>query len=212
MSGLPGRRQSPVHPEIPARTSARRNLISVLLFPRLRIRRIRSDCAAETFSNPPSGSVDRSFASITGLPFINRNPRVSTTVAIPCIIHLFHLGQSCMGIDLKLLASNLRERRGELLSTATLRLDRDARLLSLLSKDADPCLVQPLPAGLKVGHYEDDGLRFDDKDRYGNPLTFTTPEQVGAIRTLDELSDWNRAVLAFLFALPPDARIVLYWC
>ena len=117
-----------------------------------------------------------------------------------------------MGIDLKILSSNLRERRGELLSTASVRLDRDPRFFSLFSKDAVPCLVQPLPAGLKVGHYEDAGLKFDEKDRYGHDLTFTTPEQMQALRDVDELSEWNRAVMAFLFALPPGTRIVFYWC
>jgi hypothetical protein len=41
-----------------------------------------------------------------------------------------------MGIDLKMLASNFRERDGEILSTASIRLDRDPRLLSFFSKDA----------------------------------------------------------------------------
>lgn len=117
-----------------------------------------------------------------------------------------------MGIDLKILASNFRERRGELLSTASLRLDRDPRLLSLFSKEATPCLVQSLPEGLKVGHYEDEGLKFDQNDRYGKPLTFTTPEQLQVLPLLEEMSDWNRAALAFLLALPPGTRIVLYWC
>jgi hypothetical protein len=117
-----------------------------------------------------------------------------------------------MGIDLKILASNFRERRGELLSTASLRLDRDPRLLSLFSKDAIPCLVQPLPPGLKVGHHEDEGLKFDESDRYGEPLTFTTPERLKKLPSLGEISDWNRAALAFILALPPETRLVLYWC
>lgn len=117
-----------------------------------------------------------------------------------------------MGIDLKLLASNLRERRGELLSTASLRLDREPRMLSFLSREAVPCLVQPLPEGLKLGHYEDDGLKFEATDRYGQPLTFTTPELLRSIRAIEEFSEWNRAVLAFMLALPPGSRIILYWC
>lgn len=117
-----------------------------------------------------------------------------------------------MGIDLKVIASNFRERRGELLTTASIRLDRDARLLSLFSKDAVPCVVQPLPSGLKVGHYEDDGLRFDEADRYGHPLTFTTPDQLRTFPPIEGLADWNRAALAFLLALPSDTRIILYWC
>ncbi len=80
------------------------------------------------------------------------------------------------------------------------------------SKDARPCLVRPLPEGLKVGHYEDCGLRYDDKDRHGNPLTFTTRELLREMPEIGDLCDWNRAVLAFLVNLPPGTRIVLYWC
>jgi hypothetical protein len=117
-----------------------------------------------------------------------------------------------MGIDLKALATNFREQGGEFLATASLRFDRDPRLLLLFSSDARPTLVQPLPTGLKIGHYEDAGLKFDEKDRYGRPLTFTTPEQVRALRDIQDISEWNRAVLAFLVSLPPGTCIVLYWC
>ncbi len=121
-------------------------------------------------------------------------------------------GGHTVGVDLKVLATHFRERRGEFLATASLRLDRDARLLTQLDADADPCLVHPLPRGLKVGHYEDEGLRYDEVDRYSKPLTFTTPDTLRHLRVPDDLSDWNRAVLSFLLALPPDARVILYWC
>jgi hypothetical protein len=117
-----------------------------------------------------------------------------------------------MGVDLKVFASHFRERRGEFLATATLRFDRDAGLFAQLAPDAEPRLTHPLPAGLKVGHQEDEGLRWDDADRQGQPLTFTTPADLRRLRVPDDLSPWNRAVLAFLMALPPDARVVLYWC
>jgi hypothetical protein len=117
-----------------------------------------------------------------------------------------------MGIDLKVFASHFRERRGEFLATATLRLDRDAALLSQLSPDAKPCLVHPLPEGLKVGHYEDEGLKYEATDGHGDALTFTTPSELRNLRVPDDISPWNRAVLAFLWALPPDARVILYWC
>ncbi len=77
---------------------------------------------------------------------------------------------------------------------------------------ARPCLVRPLPEGLKIGHYEDAGLHYDDKDRYGEPLTFTTPELLREMPALGDICEWNRAVLAFLVNLPPGTRIVLYWC
>jgi hypothetical protein len=116
-----------------------------------------------------------------------------------------------MGVDLKVLASHFRERRGEFLPTATLRFERDAALFAQLTRDAAPSLVRPLPAGLKVGLYEDQGLVYVDADRYGQALTFTTPADLRNLRPTDD-SAWNRAVLAFLRALPPDARVVLYWC
>jgi hypothetical protein len=117
-----------------------------------------------------------------------------------------------MGVDLKVLASHYRERRGEFLASATLRLDRDAGLFAQLALGADPCLVHPLPAGVKVGHCEEEGLKWEELDRSGAPLTFTTPAELKRLRVPADLSPWNRAVLAFLLALPPDARVVLYWC
>jgi hypothetical protein len=117
-----------------------------------------------------------------------------------------------MGIDLKVLASHLRERRGEFLATATLRLERDVGLLSQLAASAEPRLAKPLPAGLKVGHYEEEGLKWEETDRHGEPLTFITPADLRHLRLPVDLSPWNRAVLDFLLALPSDARVILYWC
>ena len=117
-----------------------------------------------------------------------------------------------MGIDLRALASNFREHGRELLPTASVRFDRDSRLLAAFSPVADPCIVQPLPGSLRVGHYEDDGLKFDEVDRYGNRLTYTTADQVRRVATITDISQWNRAVLGFLLSLPSDTKIVLYWC
>jgi hypothetical protein len=72
-----------------------------------------------------------------------------------------------MGIDLQVMASFYREHAGEMLPTATVRFERDPTLFSRLAPDSVPCLVRPLPEGLRVGCYEDDGLRFVDADRYG---------------------------------------------
>jgi hypothetical protein len=117
-----------------------------------------------------------------------------------------------MGIDLKVMASYFRERRGEFLPTATVRLERDDQLFAQLALDATPALVRPLPPGLKVGAYEDAGLAFVETDRRGQPLTFLTPADLRRLVVPDGITPWNAAVLAFLLALPQDARIVLYWC
>ena len=117
-----------------------------------------------------------------------------------------------MGLDLTVLASHFRDRRGEMLPTATLRFDRDAALFAQLAADATPCLVDQLPDGLTVGVHEDAGLRYTMTDRYDQPLTFTTPQNVRRMVIPNDTAEWNRAILSFLAALPDDARIVLYWC
>lgn len=117
-----------------------------------------------------------------------------------------------MGIDLKVMASYFRELRGEMLPTATLRLEREPRLFGQLALDSTPCLVHPLPDGLKVGSFDDSGLTFMDTDGRGNRLTFTTPGELIGIRVPPDLTAWNCAVLDFLRGLPPNSRVVLFWC
>ena len=117
-----------------------------------------------------------------------------------------------MGVDLKALATHFRERRGEFLPSAILRFDRDAGLFAQFARDAVPCLVHPLPVDLKVGCYEDTGLTYETADRNGDPLTFTASADLLRLRVPGDIAEWNHAILAFLTALPPDARIVLYWC
>jgi hypothetical protein len=51
-----------------------------------------------------------------------------------------------MGIDLEVMASRFRERRGEFLPTATLRFDRDSGLFGQLDLQSGPCLVRPIPS------------------------------------------------------------------
>ncbi|VTT98820.1 unnamed protein product [Gemmataceae bacterium] len=117
-----------------------------------------------------------------------------------------------MGVDLKVVASHFRERRGELLSTAVLRFDLDPALFARLALDASPCLVRVRPWGLTVGFYEDEGLRSTVEDRYGNRLTCTTPADLDGLALPPDAVAWNRAILVFLLALPQDTRIVLFWC
>jgi hypothetical protein len=117
-----------------------------------------------------------------------------------------------MGVDLTVMASHFRERHGELLPTAVLRFDRDAALFGQLAAEATPCLVRALPEGVRVGSYEDDGLRYTVTDRYGDRLTYTTPSEIRALVVPDDVAAWNRAIIAFLLALPEETRIVLFWC
>jgi hypothetical protein len=107
-----------------------------------------------------------------------------------------------MGVDLKVMASHFRELRGEFPPTATLRFERDSGLFAQLSPGATPSLVRTLPPGMRVGLYEEQGLTFAEPDRYGQLLTFTTPADLSKLRVPDDLTPWNRAVLAFLLTLP----------
>jgi len=117
-----------------------------------------------------------------------------------------------MGLDLKVMASHFRERRGEVLSTATLRFDRDTGIFTQLARDAVPCLVHELPPGVVVGCYEDEGLRYTDTDARGNRLTYTTPREIAALVLGADTAPWNLAIASFLRALPAGTQIFLYWC
>lgn len=112
-----------------------------------------------------------------------------------------------VGIDLKVMASYFRERRDELLPTATLRFERDPSLFAKLAERA-----RPMPPDLKVGSYEDEGLVFTQVDRAGNRLTFVTPADFAALESSGETSPWNVAALSFLRRLPEGTRLVLFWC
>lgn len=85
-------------------------------------------------------------------------------------------------------------------------------LLARSHPEATACLVRPLPKGLKVGHHVDQGLKFDDVDQYGKPLTYTTPRDIQRLKVPADLAPWNHAILAFLAKLSPETRLVLYWC
>lgn len=68
------------------------------------------------------------------------------------------------------------------------------------------------PPRRAFGVYQDDGLTWIKADRYGQRLTFTTPMDLRRLEVPPGLDPWNKAVLAFLLALPEDARVVLFWC
>ena len=115
-----------------------------------------------------------------------------------------------MGIDLKFLSSSFRE-RGEIVATASIRADRQPEFLAQFGRNAIPCRVEELPQGMKIGHCEESGFRVDNMDHYGKPLTYTTSDRLKDFPEIEEISQYNRAVLAFLLTLPPDKKIVLYW-
>lgn len=69
----------------------------------------------------------------------------------------------------------------------------------------------PLPEG--VMHYEDDrGLRRRFDDPYGDPLMWMPAHSVARLLSpAVRESQWDRATLGYLRAIPPATRVVLWW-
>lgn len=72
--------------------------------------------------------------------------------------------------------------------------------------------MRPLPPERKIGTCEDAGLTWTETDRYGQPLTYTTPADLRRLKVPADLTPWNAAILAFIRALPEDTRVILFWC
>lgn len=70
--------------------------------------------------------------------------------------------------------------------------------------------TMPLPKQLQISlaEYNSDKTR---QDRYGDELTFTTAGELGVAALSHETTQINRAVMAYVRALPPKTPIVLYW-
>jgi hypothetical protein len=75
---------------------------------------------------------------------------------------------------------------------------------------------QPLPEGeggrREAMIYEDDGILTVATDKYGEALRWVRAAEFHDDR-LDgvETGEWNRALIGFLRALPPETMVVLYW-
>ena len=97
--------------------------------------------------------------------------------------------------------------------------DRDYNLFGQIAKtawtDFEPTL-KPTPLSFNVSFdwYGDEGVEQITEDAYGEPLTFVFAEEFRCIETENpefELSEWNKAVLLMLRALPNKTPVVLYW-
>lgn len=81
--------------------------------------------------------------------------------------------------------------------------DRDA--FSLLMAEAIP-----LPHG--VDWSDDEGIKTRHTDPYGTPLTFVSAHTLARHLASASLpTAYDKAVLAFVSALPPETRVVLWW-
>lgn len=68
----------------------------------------------------------------------------------------------------------------------------------------------PLPDGVKW--FDDQGLRLYFTDPRGDPLTFINALTLSRLLETELLlNDFDLATLAYLKAIPPDTRVVLWW-
>jgi hypothetical protein len=62
-----------------------------------------------------------------------------------------------------------------------------------------------------VQWYEDEGLKEWKEDPYGQPLTFMLAHTIARHLSAASLHGFDAATLAYLNALPPETRVVLWW-
>jgi hypothetical protein len=124
-----------------------------------------------------------------------------------------------MGLDLKLLP--IRHHEPPFAPTwyafNILQLERDYELFSQfteIGRGYPPPHIptEPLPAGLRVWTYQDEGAEEQDTDAYDERLTFTRGLHLRALRLPEDATPWNRAVVAFLREVPEAVPVVLWWC
>lgn len=112
-----------------------------------------------------------------------------------------------MGIDLTLGVPKYDTLDAPLVSER-FRLDvRNHELFDALKE-----ISTPLPQG--VNWFFDEGLETVATDSYDEPLTFATAAQV--VKQYEryetgKITEWDTAVLAFLKAVRPDRKVILYW-
>ena len=69
---------------------------------------------------------------------------------------------------------------------------------------------RPLPEGVMVDVYGDEGLETTSEDPYGHRLTWTTCGELAKVDVSHRHSS-VQAVWAMLAAFDPDLRVYLYW-
>lgn len=71
--------------------------------------------------------------------------------------------------------------------------------------------THPIPPQMWVDLYEDDGIKSRRDDKYETELTFVYAQQLKKLEVAKDASPKNRAIKAFIDALPDDTPIILYW-
>jgi len=129
-----------------------------------------------------------------------------------------------MGLDLIIMP--LSDRRA-LESTIALgydrlKFDRDHRVFGQIANSDGKSAVpdsgvnvtvnpHPLPEGMEVWIYEDEGIEKTRKNPYGEEMVYAFAEELGKINLPEDTSQRNRAIMAYVSNLEKDTPIILEW-
>jgi hypothetical protein len=125
-----------------------------------------------------------------------------------------------MGIDLRLYPAWPNEHgfsfNGGMLCIDALSFDRDYDLFACVEGFYRPegeqrsrARANPMPGPCRI--YGDNGIETRKDDSYGEPLTWSTAGELARAMKDVDTSHRNKAIVAYLAALPPEYPIVLYW-
>jgi hypothetical protein len=121
-----------------------------------------------------------------------------------------------MGMDLKLLP--IRSRGSDVWFVHDgLRMERDTAIFEQIASahfPTDEGQVPTYPIGplARVTFAEDPKDREYSLDAYRRPLTYALARDLVQCVIMGTTAPWNRAIWAFLAALPGDTVVVLWWC
>lgn len=119
-----------------------------------------------------------------------------------------------MGMDLVLLPLD-SELVGSDLAVDRLGFHRDYELFGQLHDfegKKGGIKANAMAPGASILQYDDEGLTRASTDPYGTPLTWVSAKELKKLKASERTSSWNKAILAFITALPDDTVIVLWWC
>lgn len=80
------------------------------------------------------------------------------------------------------------------------------------SEAFDRLKADAVPLRDGVQWYGDEGLEERKEDPYGQPLTFMSAHTIARHLGAAPLRGFDAATLAYVKALPPETRVILWWC
>lgn len=111
-----------------------------------------------------------------------------------------------MGIDLNLIPRHF-ESETSIFEFNRLTMDRNYSLFDLIRPHE-----HPLPLGMALTKYQDEGIETVEENPYGDRITWVPASIFRKIaKNMPETSEWNKAVIQFMASLDPSKMIVLWW-